>query len=72
MRCPHCGGELPTRLDRDEVIALRRDGLSQQAIADKLGVSSGTVCRALRGTGLERIGLRPGPVASGRDDNMTP
>ncbi|HET7128646.1 MAG TPA: hypothetical protein VFJ93_06205 [Gaiellaceae bacterium] len=45
------------RLDEENVIALRREGLVPVAIADRLGIGFGRVRKILQAHGLEPLGF---------------
>jgi predicted transcriptional regulator len=68
MDCPHCGAKITPAEAREavlpRVIAMREGGASIGLIARELGLGRATVHSYLAGTGLERVGLRPGPAPS--------
>ena len=52
MKCPKCGFQpklgRPRKIEREDVLTLRKKGYSLRAIAKLIGVSVSTVCVALR------------------------
>lgn len=59
-RCPDCAHRAARTVDRDEIVSLRLEGLTQQAIADRLGCTQSHVSFVLVSAGLG-VGKGRGP-----------
>lgn len=64
-RCPSCASIAARTINHDKVVALRREGLTQQEIADRVGCAQGHVSYVLRNAGLG-VGKGCGPGRGAR------